>query len=41
MDSNDISTEAEEFPLSETVARERLMKRQQAGKRLSRYSGDL
>jgi hypothetical protein len=33
--------EAEEFPLLEAVARERLMKTQQAGKRLSGCCGDL
>jgi hypothetical protein len=41
MDGNDISTEAEESPLLETAARERLMKRQQATKRLSGCCGDL
>jgi hypothetical protein len=33
-DSNDVSKEAEESPLLEAVARERLMKKQQAGKSL-------
>jgi hypothetical protein len=33
--------EAEESPLLEAVARERLVKRQQAGKRLSACAGDL
>jgi hypothetical protein len=34
-ESNDVSTEAEEFPLLEAVAMERLLETQQAGKRLS------
>jgi hypothetical protein len=33
-DSNDVSTEVEESPLLEAVARERLMKAEQAGRRL-------
>jgi hypothetical protein len=35
-DSNDVSTEAEESPLSEAVARERLVKPQQTGYNLAR-----
>jgi hypothetical protein len=35
-DSNDVTTESEESPLLRTLARERLLKTQQAGKRLSR-----
>jgi hypothetical protein len=34
-DSNDVSTEAEESPLLEAVARERLLEAQQAGKDLA------
>jgi hypothetical protein len=36
-----MSGEAEESPLLEAAARERLMKIQQAGKRFSRCCGDL
>jgi hypothetical protein len=39
-ESNDVSTKAEEYPLLEAVAWERLMKKQQAGKRLSGCCGD-
>jgi hypothetical protein len=35
------ASEAEEFPLSEAVARELLVKTQHAGKMLSRCCGDL
>jgi hypothetical protein len=40
-DSNDVSAGAEESPLLEAVARERLLKTQQARKRLSGCCGDL
>jgi hypothetical protein len=40
-DSNDVSTDAEESPLLRAVARERMFKTQQAGKRLSACCGDL
>jgi hypothetical protein len=40
-ESNDLSTEAGEFPMLEAVARERLMKTQQVGKRFSGCRGDL
>jgi hypothetical protein len=40
-DSKDVNREAEEFPLLEVVARERLVKTQQVGKRLSGCCGDL
>jgi hypothetical protein len=40
-DSNDVSTEAEESPILETVAMERLLKTQQTGKRLRGCCGYL
>jgi hypothetical protein len=40
-DINDVSTEGEESPLLEAVARQRMVKTQQAGKRFNGCCGDL